>query len=702
MNEFTKQTPTNQSAEPSRHNTRPAWRTFSGRGVRFLLKTPRRMLVLAQAVHHFSKRKGGWRQAPFTAMRRCWELFRSNGISGLARQFKLYLYQVSRSSSYNIPLSAQLTKAQAEIVHHALENHPLISLVVPVYQVDPKWLDLCLSSVAKQHYQNWEVLLVDDCSNQPALTDLMTRWSLRDPRIRFLPLEKNLNISGSTNAGIQGAKGEFIGFLDHDDELTPDALTWVVAGHNEHPNAKWFYSDEAIIRPDGKCLNLHMKPAYSPEFLLAAMYTCHFSVYAADLIQSVGGMRQGFESAQDHDLALRLAEKTARDQVVHIPRILYKWRAIETSTAADVGIKPQAALAGQKAVAEALARRGISASVKSSPHCASMFEIAFVPQSHPHVSLIIPTKNGLGDLQKCLSSIHRKTRYPHYEIVVIDNQSDDPQVLAFLKSEEAAGRLRTLVYDKPFNHSDMNNLAVASCESEYIVFMNNDIEIISDSWLESLIGTVQIDPSIAGVGAKLLYPDGTMQHGGILLGISGLAGHAHRFVADDDPGYLGRACLLNEFSGATAALLLMRKSAFEAVGGFDAETFPTSFNDVDLWIRLQKVGYRCLYNPLVKAYHYESKSRKTPKASEVEYENRLKTRWKAELETDRFYNPNLGLDNEIFYHHRPYPLEVRYRKNGVLLSLLFQQNESEYKETQIESSATPGSIDKQPTIKSAA
>lgn len=631
-------------------------------------KTLERIITLAKAVQHFAARKGGWR-SPFVAAKRCYELLRAGGISGLTRQLTLYFYQVSRTSSYRIPLSAQFTPEQAETIHQCLEHQPLISLVIPVYKVDPRWLDLCLGSVASQYYMHWEVLLVDDGSNQPALTSLMRAWESRDSRIRLLQFESNRNISAATNAGIEIAQGEYIGFVDHDDELTPDALTWFIASINEHPQARWFYSDEAVISPQGKYLNLHLKPDYSPEFLLSTMYTCHLSLYCTDLLRKVGGMRLGFEGAQDHDLALRIADVIDRNQVVHIPRVLYKWRAIETSTALSLTAKPEAITAGQRAVTEALARRGIRGTISPSVHCASMYNISLDPQSFPRISIIIPTRNGREDLEKCLTSLHNKTNYPNYEVVIIDNQSDDPRLLELLNHEQSASRLRVLDYDQPFNHSAMNNLAVQACESEYVLFMNNDIELISDRWLETLVATIQMDASIAGVGAKLLYPDGTIQHGGMILGINGLAGHAHRFVADHDPGYLGRACLLNEFTGATAALLLMRKSAFEEVGGFDAEAFPTSFNDADLWIRLRKAGYRCLYNPTVKAYHYESKTRKTPKVLEAEYEQRLKARWKIELENDSFYNPNLALDNEIFYHHRPFPRIVRCKKHDEILTL---------------------------------
>lgn len=655
-------------------------------------KPLRRCLLLAKAGHHFALRQGGWHWAPFMALWRAWELFRSGGVRTLKWRLQLFLFQISRSSSYQITLYNQLSQDQAQKVHHALTHHPLISLVIPVYKVDPRWLESCLDSVASQYYENWEAILVDDCSQQPELTALMKTWCQRDSRFRLVELKENQNISAATNAGIEMANGEWIGFLDHDDELTPDALTWITASSHRSPQAKWFYSDEAIISPEGECLNLHLKPDYSPEFLLSAMYTCHLSVYSAELVRSVGGMRLGFEGAQDHDLALRIAERIDRDQVAHIPRVLYRWRAIETSTAANVSTKPHAIPAGIKAVSEALVRRGIQGTVRPSKRCPSMYEIHLSPQSYPRVSILIPTKNGLADLKKCLTSLREKTQYPNYEVVVIDNQSDDRKLLAYLANEEREGRLRVIEYDQAFNHSDMNNKAVATCNADFVVFMNNDVEILSERWLETFMATVQLDDSIAGVGAKLLYPDGTVQHGGLVLGIGGLAGHAHRFAEDIEPGYLSRANLLNEFSGATAAMLLMRRTAFEEVGGFDAEMFPTSFNDVDLWIRLQKAGYRCLLNPFVKAYHYESKTRKTSSKLETEYENRLKSQWKMELANDRFYNPNLGLDNELFYNHRPYPIELDFLTTGEGQSLPREANALDFAEFNFEQASAGNSV----------
>ncbi|MCA9068759.1 MAG: glycosyltransferase, partial [Planctomycetaceae bacterium] len=320
-------------------------------------KPLRKGLLLAKAAHYFALRNGGWHRAPFLALSRCWKLIQTSGVRGMKWRLQLFLFQVSRSNSYRIPLANQLTKDQAETVHEALDHHPLISIIIPVYKVELQWLEACLNSVANQYYENWEAILVDDCSQRPELTNLMRDWTERDSRFCLVELEKNQNISAATNAGIAMASGKLIGFLDHDDELTPDALTWIAGSFHQSPNAKWFYSDEAIFAPDGQCLNLHLKPDYSPEFLLSAMYTCHFSVYAAELIHAVGGLRIGYEGAQDHDLALRLADLVDRNEVVHIPRVLYKWRAIETSTAANIATKPQAIKAGQKAVTEALARR---------------------------------------------------------------------------------------------------------------------------------------------------------------------------------------------------------------------------------------------------------------------------------------------------------------------------------------------------------
>lgn len=554
------------------------------------------------------------------------------------------------------PFQNQLSPSQSEYLLAKCPVQPLFSIIVPVYKIDCKWLEKCICSVVGQHYRNWELILVDDASKRDDLKQLMNAWALKDRRIHVYYLEQNCGIAGATNFGIKQAGGEFIGFLDHDDELTPDALTWVVWALNKHPDALWFYSDEDKISPIGDYHLQYFKPDFSRELLLSNMYTCHFSIYSARILNEVGGIRPGFEGAQDHDLALRISEIVSREQVVHIPRVLYHWRTIPGSAAMSIEEKPLAPISGRKAVEEALKRRNLKGYVTSNKLCPTLYQIKFQPTSFPKVSIIIPTKNSLSLMKRCLNSLRGHTNYPNYSIVVIDNQSDDKSFLEYVTGEQSKGLIKVIKYDQPFNHSDMNNVAVKNTDSDFIVFMNNDVEIISENWLEQLVAVINMDTSIAAVGGLLQYPNGTVQHGGIILGLNGVVGHAHKHTDVKYIGYFGRIFCLQEMSGVTAALSLVRRSAFELVGGFNAERYPTTFNDVDLCIRLRERNFRCIYNPMVKAIHYESKTRPITMEQSI-YQRRLIEDYSEILSNDPFYNPNLSLDNEQFRGFRPFPIE---------------------------------------------
>ena len=524
-----------------------------------------------------------------------------------------------------------------EVLEHC-RRQPLYSIVVPVYRTSLKWLRRCVDSVHGQLYPRWELILVDDGSQTESLTRALGEYAQTDRRIRDFHLSHNQGISAATNHGIAQARGQFVGFLDHDDELTPDALLWMAVAHNRYPNGRWFYSDEATIQPDGNYAGgFHRKPDYSPEFLLSNMFACHFSVYQRELIERVGGLRPEFDGSQDHDLALRVSEHLSPAQVIHIPHVLYFWRALPESTASCATAKPDAALAGRKAVRQALQRRNIPGQVSSHSQLATLYRLELKPRRQPKVSILIPTRNSLGLLGCCVYSLIANTDYPDYEIVVIDNQSNQPELELFLQDLAAQGRIRTFRYDKPFNHSDMHNWAVGRLDSELIVFSNNDVYRFSKRWLEQLVATTQLDPSIAGAGGKLFYPNGTIQHGGIGIGIGGGAVNLWRGAPRHSPGYYGRALVLQEVSAVTGALMILKKSAFERVGGFDSQRYPISFNDVDLWLRLGDAGYRCLYNPEVQAFHHESKTRGVSQ-QELEYQRRICEDVRRRGAADRFWN----------------------------------------------------------------
>jgi O-antigen biosynthesis protein len=582
-----------------------------------------------------------------------WWTYKFGGLK-LCRELAVAKFgNVNSAYDYN---RNQLSSNQSDFLIKRFKEKPLISIITPVYKVNTEWLDKCINSVIGQYYKNWELILVDDASRRKDITRLLKRYASRDSRIRIFTLEQNSGIVGATNFGLKEAHGDFIGFLDHDDELTPDALTWMLWALNKNPSALWFYSDEDKISKDTKFHSPYFKPDFSPEFLLSNMFTCHFSVYSSEIIKKVNGLRNGFDGSQDHDLALRISEIVSSDKIIHIPRVLYHWRQIEGSTASSSQAKPAAALAGRKAVQEALERRNLKASVTSNKICQTIYQIEFMPKSFPNVTIIIPTKNSLSLVNNCLESVRKHTEYPNYKIVIIDNQSYDIELLEYLKEKESEDVLNVMKYDNHFNHSEMNNLAVKSVDSEFIVFMNNDIEIISDHWLEQLVATINIDKSVASVGCLLLFKDMTVQHGGIILGLNSVAGHAHRDIPAESGGYFGRLITLQEMSGVTAALSIMRRSAFESVGGFNSERYPTSFNDVDLAIRLRKKGYRFLYNPMVQAFHYESKTRPVGQ-EEITYRQNIRDDYLDIINNDPFYNPNLPLGNEQFSGFRPFPVE---------------------------------------------
>ena len=587
------------------------------------------------------KIKKVWWTYKFGGLKLCWEL-------AVAKFSNIY-------HTYD-NLINQLSSSQSDFLIERFKEKPLISIITPVYKINTKWLNKCIKSVFAQHYKNWELILVDDASERDDIEQVIKRWMSRDKRIKAHYLKENSGIAIATNFGIKHANGDFIGFLDHDDELTPDALTWIIWAVNKNPQALWFYSDEDKISTGSKCDTPYFKPDFSPELLLSNMFTCHFSVYSSEIIRKVNGLRSGFDGAQDHDMALRLSEIVPRDKVIHIPRILYHWRQLKESTASGGQAKPAAAIAGRKAVTEALQRRNIKAEVTSHKIHPTFYQITFFPTEFSEVSIIIPTKNSLSLVKQCINSIKSHTSYPNYKIIIIDNQSDDIELLDYLKEKESENILKVIKYNKPFNHSDMNNIAVQSVSSELVVFMNNDIEIITDNWLEQLVATVNLDDTVACVGCLLLFKDMTVQHSGIILGINSVAGHAHRDLPVSTGGYFGRLSALQEMSGVTAACSIMRRSAFEDVGGFNAEKFPTSFNDVDLSIRLRKNGYRILYNPMVQAFHYESKTRPLER-NEIMYRQNIRDDHLEIIDNDPFYNPNLPLGNEQFSGFRPFPPE---------------------------------------------
>jgi glycosyltransferase involved in cell wall biosynthesis len=527
---------------------------------------------------------------------------------------------------------------------------PRISVVMPVYNTPEVFLRCAIDSVIDQLYPHWELCIADDASPEPQVRQVLEEYTTRESRIRVIYREENGHISAASNSALTLATGEFVALLDHDDELPPHALYLVANEIETHPDADIVYSDEDKIDEAGNRYDPHFKPDVNPELLYSQNYISHLGVYRRSLVEAVGGFRVGYEGSQDYDLLLRCYARTQPARVRHIPRVLYHWRAVSGSTARAVAEKSYAAEAARRALEDYFHSRGEEAEVTHGT-VPTTYRVQFpLPQPQPLVSIIIPTRNGVQLLRTCVSSVLEKTRYEAYEIVIVDNQSDEPATLAYLDELRAHLRCRVLRYDAPFNFSAINNFAVRKARGEFVLLLNNDTEVITPEWLDELVMWGSRE-GIGAVGCKLLYPNGTIQHAGIVLGMRSLAGHYHKNFPGNSPGYFGRMATVHEVGGNTAACLLVRRDTYLAVGGLDEENLRVAFNDVDFCLKLRQAGLRNLWTPYAVLYHHESKTRglaDTPAKwaraqTEVEY---MKSYWGDTLLYDPAYSPNLTLQHE--------------------------------------------------------
>ena len=527
------------------------------------------------------------------------------------------------------------------------EDRPLISIVMPVYNVEEAWLREAIDSVLAQTYENWELCIADDASTRPHVKRVLDEYVRRFKGIKVVYRETNGHISAATNSALALATGDFIGFMDHDDKLAPYALFFVAQECVLHPEAELIYSDEDKLNSESIRYDHYFKPDFNPDLMRSHNMICHFGVYRRSLIEKVGGVREGYEGAQDYDLALRcVRELDVRKQIRHIPWVLYHWRAIPESTASGGEAKSYAVDAAIAAVKDDLQERGVDADVAESGLIEGMLRVRYrLPQKQPLVSIIIPTRNGEALLRQCVDSIHKVTEYDNYEIIVVDNQSDDPKTLDYFAQLESEPGVRVIRYDYPFNFSAINNFAVEHSEGELLCFLNDDIEAISPGWLGEMVSH-GVRPEIGAVGARLWYPDDRLQHGGVVLGLGGVAGHAMKYSLKGDRGYMGRSVLIQNYTAVTAACLLIKREIFDAVSGFDSENLAVAFNDVDFCIRVHQMGFYNLWTPYAELYHHESASRgaeDTPEKQrrftlEAEY---MLDKWGPLLERDPAYNPNL-------------------------------------------------------------
>jgi glycosyltransferase involved in cell wall biosynthesis len=525
-------------------------------------------------------------------------------------------------------------------------NRPVISVLMPVYNPNPDWLRDAIESVRDQIYPYWQLCIADDASTDPSVLAMLNSYSQIDSRIQIVFRQQNGHISAASNTALELVSGDWVALLDHDDVLPEHALFWIADAINKNPAASLIYSDEDKIDEAGKRIEPYFKCDWNVDLFYSHNLISHLGVYRTELLRSIGGFRIGFEGSQDYDLALRYIEKINHEQIIHLPRVLYHWRLHKKSAALKKDIKPYALMAGRKALQEHFSRQEITASVELLDF--GMYRVRYsLPVPEPLVSLIIPTRNGLDLLRQCVDSILGKTNYHNYEVLIVDNGSDDLDILNYFKSLSQQNVIRIIRDERPFNFSALNNLAVTHARGELIGLINNDIEVISPNWLTELVSHA-LRPGIGAVGARLWYPNNTLQHGGVILGLGGVAGHPNRGMPMNSKGYFGRASVIQSFSAVTAACLVVRKSIYEQVGGLNETDLSVAFNDVDFCLRLIDAGYRNIWTPFAELYHHESASRgldNTPEKQqrfndEVEY---MKHKWGSRLLNDPAYNPNLTL-----------------------------------------------------------
>jgi GT2 family glycosyltransferase len=621
--------------------------------LRWSLLQARKMRALWRKFQILLRSSGGFA----VLMRKALRVYSQEGFSGVSTQLKrLYVPILGSELNRNDyaewvrrydTLSDAMRRAIRERVA-VMAAPPLISVVMPTYNPSLAWLEEAIASVRNQLYPHWQLCIADDASTNPAVRPLLERLASEDDRIKVIFRPVNGHISAASNSALELATGAWVALLDHDDVLPEHALYCVASAILERPDARLIYSDEDKINEQGMRFSPYFKTDWNPELFLSHNMICHLGVYRRDVLTEIGGFRVGFEGAQDYDLALRFIERIEPAQIHHIPRVLYHWRMHQGSTAAAAEAKPYAMLAGERALNEHLQRRGIAGRVEL---VAAGYRTHYqLPETLPLVSLIIPTRNGLELVRQCVESITQKTDYPNYEIILVDNGSDDPAALDYFAVLARDNIVRVLRDDRPFNYSRLNNDAVAQAKGDVIALINNDVEVISPDWLSEMVGLV-MRPEVGAVGAKLLYPNGTIQHAGVAVGLGGVAGHLHKHIDRNADGYCKRAKLASAFSAVTAACLLVRRSVYQEVGGLNETDLTVAFNDVDFCLRVREAGYRNVWTPYAELYHHESATRgyednpvkQARFAAEVQY---MMTRWGQQLLEDPYYNKNLTLDHE--------------------------------------------------------
>lgn len=556
---------------------------------------------------------------------------------------------------YNEPKDADL-KVQMK-KKFAIE--PKISVVVPMYNTKEKFFKDLVNCMISQTYSNWELCLAD---GSPKQNENLKKYIEKDARIKYKFLNENKGIAGNSNAAIDMAEGDYIALLDHDDILAEYALYEVVSYINKWPEAEFLYSDEDKIDENDNRYDAYFKPDFAPDTLRCQNYICHFSIFKKELMEKLGGFKSDYDGAQDYDIFLRMSETAKVENIKHIPKLLYHWRVHNESTAKlNSHAKNYAFEAGKKAIEDHLKRIGLDGTV-SEGCIEGIYRIDYKVIGEPKVSIVIPNKDGKDILTVCINSILEKSTYKNYEIVVVENNSETEEIFDYYKELEKNEKIKVVHYpNKGFNYSAIINFGVRNSSGEYIVQLNNDTELITPNWLELMLGFCQ-RPDVGGVGVKLYFPDETIQHAGIIVGIGGIAGNRFKSIPKSGHGYFAKESMIENLSAVTAACIMNPKSVYEEVGYMD-EKLAVAFNDVDFCLKIREKGYLIVYNPFVEFWHYESKSRgqeNTP-AKIRRFQGEISTfeqRWPEILDTgDPYYNINLSLDTEV-YHFKN--IEVNY------------------------------------------
>ena len=547
------------------------------------------------------------------------------------------------------------TELEKQKQHH-FEYSPLISVAVPAYRTPEKFLIQMIESLIAQTYGNWELCIANGSPEDTAMKTVLEKYTKKDSRIRVSELTENKGIAGNTNAALEMAQGEFVGLLDHDDLLAPNALYEIALALGRDRALDAVYTDEDKVTTElDEHFQPHLKPDFNLDLLRSNNYICHFFVVRRSIVQKIGGFRQEFDGAQDHDFIFRCIETA--EKVGHIPEILYHWRTHKASTADNPASKMYAFDAGKRAIEAHLKRTGTEGTVSHTPDL-GFFRVKYPVQGQPLVSIIIPNKDEKETLKACIDSIREKTEYPNYEIIIVENNSTTDEIFQYIKELSQDPRIRLLRWKKEFNYSAINNYGVRHANGEYLLFLNNDVTVITPGWIRELLGVCQ-RPEVGAAGVKLIYPDDTIQHAGCVIGLGGIAGHMFVDMPANRTGYLHKASILQDMSAVTAACMMMKRAVFEEAGGF-TEKLSVAFNDVDLCLKVRKNHKLIVYDPYVQLYHMESKTRGAEDnkekvrrfQEEIEY---MRCQWIDIMKKgDPYYNKNLSL-TKWNYSLRPLP-----------------------------------------------